>query len=151
MKKQITDKQIKKAVKVLDENDYGKGQAKAQLESITEMVNALLDGETQTAKYGTHDLYEKAQETIQEDALSVEVRSGWHTVHEDVPASDEYRILLCWGGPAVQLIGDLNQDCEPLTARLEYQDWDIPWTEYPLTAEQVETVLTYARCFFFGE
>lgn len=127
-------------------------QAKAQIESITEMVNALLDGEQQTATTGKHDIFEEAEQRIREDALSVLVRSDWHTPGcDDVPASDEYELLICTGGPAVRLTGKLNQHTEPESARLEYQDWGTPWTDYRLTSEEEETVLTYARCFYYGE
>lgn len=97
-----------------------------------------------------------ARQRIEEDALSVEVRSDWY------PASDsstshapaEYRILLCTGGPAVQIVGDLDQYCEPAAAAIQYQDWFTPWTEWrgedvPEDAEEI--LLEYARCFWFGE
>jgi len=99
---------------------------------------------------------ESAEQTIQEDALSVEVRSDWHTPGAN--ASDakpsQYRILLCTGGPAVQIIGDLDQWCRPTSARLQCQDWftpwtDVPWHELPDNAE--DTLLDYAGRFWFGE
>lgn len=90
-------------------------------------------------------------ERICEDALSVEVRSDWHTLGgTEGNTPSEYQILLCWGGPACRIIGDLEY-CEPLTAHIEHQDWGTKWTEYPISGEDEDIVLDYARCFYFGE
>ncbi|MBA7580530.1 hypothetical protein ES708_22422 [subsurface metagenome] len=154
-----------------------KDQAKSQLESIVEMVKRLehvatCDGEdceltdkeilegigfyykegnkaSEEDREAYHD-EEKAREAIQEDPLSVEVRSGWHEPGGDNPA-EEYTILLCTGGPAVRIHGTLDRD-EPESARIEYQDWFTPWEGYHETSsEEDEALLTYARQFYFAE
>lgn len=94
---------------------------------------------------------EEAETRIQEDALSVEVRSGWEDpltffAGEAPPA--EFNILLATGGPAVRIMGELSNG-EPERAWLEVQDWGTPWTRY-YDIEQ-DTLLAYARCFYFGE
>ena len=89
-----------------------------------------------------------AREAILEDALSVEVRSDWHTPR-DFGADTEYCILLSTGGPAVRIVGDLNQWKEPVSATLQVQDWGTPWTDYREADE--DTLLQYANCFYFGE
>jgi hypothetical protein len=118
------------------------------LGSIHEMVAALENG-------GTIDdeavATEQAQERIQESVLSVEVRTSWHTVGNDDDKSTEYNILLTTGGPALRIIGDLDKYCQPENARLEWQDWGTPWTEYRLDAEDDDAVLTFAQQFYFGE
>ena len=91
---------------------------------------------------------DEARDTILEDALSVEVRSGWHTPG-DSSADNEYCILLSTGGPASRIVGDLNQWKEPVSATLQVQDWGTPWTDYR-EADQ-DTLLKYADCFHFGE
>ena len=91
---------------------------------------------------------DEARDTILEDALSVEVRSGWHTPG-DSSADNEYCILLSTGGPASRIVGDLNQWKEPASATLQVQDWGTPWTDYR-EADQ-DTLLKYADCFHFGE
>ncbi len=101
-----------------------------------------------TAAAGEAESREDAETRIQEDALSLEVRSGWVSLGDPLEA-EEFNILLCTGGPAVRIVGELNQYREPHRARLEVQDWFTPWTEY-IGAEQ-EVLLTYARCFYFGE
>lgn len=91
---------------------------------------------------------DEAEQRIQEDALSVEVRSNWHEVGGD-NTPGEFNILLTTGGPAVRIIGDLDESFEPTSARLEVQDWGKPWTTYWRASE--DTLLSYARCFYFGE
>lgn len=88
-----------------------------------------------------------ARERILEDALSLEVRSGWTTLGEELTA-DEYCILLSTGGPAVRIVGGLDRG-EPTSATLEVQDWFTPWTEYAAADESI--LLAYAGCFYFGE
>jgi hypothetical protein len=150
-----------------------KAQGQAQFDSIVEMVQELTitddDDEPDEERRGA------AEQAIHDDALSVEVRSDWytpgghdqtkHNVYVDRPA--EYRILLCTGGPAVQIVGTLSEHSEPETAHLEVQDWFTPWTEirpryrnshnleapdwHEDTEAAKEILLTYARCFWFGE
>jgi hypothetical protein len=92
---------------------------------------------------------EEAEQRIHEDALSVEVRSDWHTVG-DTPdvANGEFVLLLSTGGPASRIRGELSNG-EPDRAWLEVQDWGTPWARY-FDIEQ-DTLLAYARCFYFGE
>ncbi len=115
-------------------------QADAQLESILEMV-AGLNSESDDAQ-------EEARQTIQEDALSVEVRSDWQSLGEELEAA-EFCILLCTGGPAVRITGSLRNG-EPDTAILEHQDWGTPWTARHCDEKESEALLTYARQFYFG-
>jgi hypothetical protein len=89
---------------------------------------------------------EDAAERIQEDALSVEVRSGWVTPGADM-APEDFAILLCTGGPAARIRGELDESGTPYRAWLEVQDWGKPWTQYFPADEGV--LLAYARCFVF--
>jgi len=126
------------------ELERAESQARAQFESIKEMVDALAkaeDADDQNAR-------EDAEQTIHEDPLSVEVRSGWTQPGAEMEAQD-FMILLCTGGPACRIIGELNQYNEPDKARIEYQDWFTPWTEYPLDSDDTEILLRYCRCFYF--
>ena len=123
-------------------------QAKAQLECIRELVAALEEAEADIGDR-TGEERDEARQAIEEDALSVEVRSDWHEIGGDSDPG-EYRILLCTGGPAVRIVGRLNQYSEPESARLEYQDWFTEWQELILSSEDDATLLTYAQCFYFG-
>lgn len=93
---------------------------------------------------------EDAREAIQEDPLSVQVRGAWYSPGEAPGPPEEFEILLSTGGPAVRIIGDLDEHGEPFRARLQVQDWFKPWTEY-FTGVDKAVLLAYARCFYFGE
>ena len=75
------------------ENDRAKDQAKAQFDSIREMVKALRDAQDTNDDGAIDD----ARLAIEEDPLSVQVRSGWHSPGEKAE-SEEFEILLCTGG-----------------------------------------------------
>lgn len=126
------------------EQDHAREQAQAQLESILEMVKALHDAD---------DDDESALERIQEDPLEVATRSGWHAPGINDTSEVEYKILLCTGGPAVRIVGELDEHNQPVSARLEYQDWGTPWTEYAPAgdSENLPKLLEYANVFYWGE
>jgi hypothetical protein len=129
------------------EDNRAEDQARAQLESIINMVVRLRDAEEDDNEETREDVIEE----IQEDPLSVEVRGGWKTLgSEDEEGPAEYMILLCTGGPAVRIVGDLGQYNEPESARIEYQDWFTPWASLPMRREEREYVIEYARQFYFG-
>lgn len=96
-----------------------------------------------------------AREAITESPLSVEVRSGWFVPSErDADTAPlEYKILLTTGGPALRIIGELDQYGEPETARLEWQDWGTQWTTEGIWSAQrnaEQAILTFARQFYYG-
>jgi len=92
---------------------------------------------------------EDAEQRIQEDALSVQVRGDWYSPGDETSSPTEFELLLATGGPAVRIRGELDEHCEPARAWLEVQDWGTPWTRY-FDASQ-DTLLAYVRCFYFGE
>lgn len=89
-----------------------------------------------------------ARARIQEDALSVEVRSDWDIVGGDTTAA-EFRIVLCTGGPHVEIMGELDQYQQPCRAWIQYQDWGTPMAHF-FSIEQ-STLLEYCSQFYFGE
>lgn len=118
-------------------------QAEAQLEHIVELM-AALDSGTQVDG-------QDPEEAIQEKPLSVEVRSGWVSNYQDRMIAAEYNILLCTGGPAVRIIGELNQHEEPESARLEHQDWGTSWTEFFIPRGKArDALLQFAFQFYYG-
>jgi hypothetical protein len=174
-----------------NEENYAEREAKARYESICSMVaalecnydrleelrdeyNALDPEEVHDWPYACElaELEEaagdcadagEARQRIEEDALSVEVRSDWQSPGARLEAT-EFQILLCTGGPAVRIVGQLNEHREPSRAWIEYQDWGTPWTQYcgkwiegtkpgEFGRNEVsqETLLAYCRCFYFGE
>lgn len=164
--------------KTIEEQDHAKDQARSQYESVESMVARLkhaqeCDGEecelsgqeikeglgycaspedeaTQDEREEYHD-EDKAREMIENDPLSVQVRAGqWQNPGAEPERPDEYMILLCTGGPAVRITGELGLHGEPTTARIESQDWFIPWEAY-YREEHEGVLLEYARVFWFGE
>ncbi len=99
----------------------------------------------------TFDDADLLREHLEQWPLSVEVRSDWHCPGAGESGPSEYRILMAWGGPAVQIIGELNEHGEPETARIQGQDWFTPWETYAASdPETLDAVLDFARLFYFG-
>ena len=154
---------------IVTDEDRAEGQAKAQMASIKAMMERLeharecdndedcaltLMAETFIQDEQIEDYHDEdaAAEAIQEDPLSVQVRSAWHTPGDNDPDNGEYEILLCTGGPACRIRGDLGNYNEPETAKLEYQDWGTPWTDYrETTDEEDKLLLAYCQTFYFGD
>lgn len=137
-----------------------KRQGQAQFDSIKEMVRALEKCD------GCSTDHDDAEQTIHEDALSVQVRSGWYapSASQEDREPREYEILLCTGGPACRIVGKLGEHNEPESATIEVQDWFQPWTAIrPIVGysgkgkarvadyDSEPILLAYARCFYFGE
>jgi hypothetical protein len=104
--------------------------------------------ELEEAANGNDDA-EEARERIQEDPLSVHVREDWKNPGEE-STPGEFQILLCTGGPAVRIMGELDDNMQPCRAWIEYQDWGTPWTHASGIIEQ-STLLEYCQQFYFGE
>jgi hypothetical protein len=132
------EKALEDAQKALIDWDTENGD---ELRELTEA--ATIEGEIQKDA-------EAVRERIQESPLSVEVRSGWHTPGGD-NTPEEFNILLSTGGPALRIIGDLDEHGEPTRAYLQYQDWGTPWTDYFPGSGSGEVLLTYCQQFYFGE
>ena len=135
----------------VDTREHARQQAKALLESIVEMMAALErarhDG---PASYEGEELEaDDLEERARELPLSVLVRSGWSAPGGNLIAA-EYEVLLCTGGPAVRIRGELSEYGEPTTASLEAQDWFIPWEPVAVTEEEGEFLLAFVTLFWFG-
>jgi hypothetical protein len=92
---------------------------------------------------------DEARERIQEDALSVEVRSEWHSPG-DASEAGEFRIVLCTGGPHVEIRGELR-DGEPHRAWIAYRDWGTSGEltgQSPAPSIEQDTLLRYCGEFF---
>ena len=91
---------------------------------------------------------EDAQQRIQEDPLSLRVRSGWVSLDEGM-VPEEFELLLGTGGPASRIIGELDNG-KPYNCRLEVQDWFRPWTEYR-QSDHRDILDAYCHEFYFGD
>lgn len=84
---------------------------------------------------------DEALELLEENPLSVRYRSDWESDPADLVPT-EFEILLCTGGPAVRIHGEIGSYGTPSRAWVEYQDWGTPWTELPTYQG---TALEYAQ------
>lgn len=139
------------------ENSHALSNAAGWLSTIVEAVAAMdaLEQGEETAEFDgeTFTDSETVLERIHQMPLSLEVRGGWYTPGDSESTKpDEFRILLTTGGPALQLVGDLDEYGQPSNPRLQWQDWGTPWTNYRDTNEEEDEALqVFVNCFYFGE
>jgi hypothetical protein len=127
-------------LQAMDAADMGEDE-KIELEELVAM--ATVDG----------DLFEDAdavRERIQESPLSVEVRSDWRAPGDDDGDPVEFQILLSTGGPALRIMGELDEHKQPHRAWLEWQDWGTPWTHH-YEDGFAPVLLKFCEQFYFGE
>lgn len=120
-----------------DDAEAWKAENEADAEELAGLENQAGDCESR----------EDAEQRINDDPLSVEVRSSWVTPGEEMTPT-EFCILLGTGGPATRIRGELNDYGEPDRVWLEAQDWGTPWTQYQ--GGDQETLLAYSRQFCFA-
>jgi hypothetical protein len=131
----------------MPEENHAISNAKDWLEEITTLVVKLHDDGL------TDEQREQVRDEIQEGPLSVMVRDGWRSpggIVDSDNSAEEYEILLSTGGPALRIFGKLDRGEPDEWPRLQWQDWGIPWTDYPL-GEEREAVQSYAQQFYFGD
>ena len=130
----------------MNQDDNAYNQARAQMESISDMMRRYREAQ----EIEGYAAMEAVEDEIMNDPLEISVRSLWTPLGMPMEA-DEFRILLCTGGPAVQIVGDLDEHGgiygQP---RLEYQDWFTPWTNCSLTEDQQQDLLAYCQMFNFA-
>ena len=125
---------IRKALSTIDKLDRGKDPRNETAE---------FDGEQLTA--------EDIRDRLMESPLAVEIRRGWCAVgHLECHDEAEYRILLTTGGPALRVVGKL-QNGNPYSAALEYQDWGTPWTAYRVAEHDEKRLVEFASLFYYGD
>ena len=111
-----------------------------------EFLNDEMDWENDPDHENTKDAIE---EMVLEDALEVKVKSDWHQLGEEAELG-EYMILLCTGGPAVRIVGELESD-QPTSAKLQSQDWFTPWVDCPISDTDAEALIWYAERFYWEQ
>lgn len=84
---------------------------------------------------------DEALERLENNPLEIEFRSGWESSRYELTPS-EFSILLCTGGPAVRIRGELDHHGYPSRAWVEYSDWDTLWWEL---GSYQSTALEYAQ------
>jgi len=100
-------------------------------------------------KINDYDAQDQLRESVLNSALSVEFRSGWYSSLDDELVPEEFKILLSWGGPALRIIGELD-NYGPVNPKLQFQDWGTPWTDFEITEDQQDALNWFCNCFYFG-
>ena len=126
---------------------------KGQLENIIELYKldqqAMLEGSGNDER----DLIEEARDM----ALDVCWKSeDWQAVGAELTPT-KGRVLLTTGGPACQVICNLDGD-SPSDPEIQWQDWGMPWTtpsiqrELELDFELADSALEwFINLFYWGE
>lgn len=128
------------------ENNHALSNCRSQLESIKELYRNYQEAESKD----DYEAQDKLREQAQEEALSVEFRSGWtHDLNDMKP--EQFKILLSTGGPACQIIGKLDHYNQPTDIEIQYQDWGTPWTTLYSRGETYDVLEWFCNCFYFGE
>ena len=98
-----------------------------------------------------YDQQDELRESVSNSALSVEFRSGWYSSPESITdlRPEEFKILLSWGGPALRVIGEIEENYA-VNPKLQYQDWGTAWTDLKITEDQQESLNWFCNCFYFG-
>ena len=123
--------------------------ARGQLESIKELYRNYKQAESDEDYTREDEIREQAQD----EALSVEFRSGWTSNPEEMKP-EEFKILLSWGGPACQIIGKIDYGSyEPIDIEIQYQDWGTPWTTLEISYhhDDYQALEWFCNCLYFWE
>lgn len=93
------------------------------------------------------------EDHLREAPLTVEIREGWRCPGDNASLlPTEFCILLSTGGPALRVMGELDQWAEPSRCWLEHQDWGTPWTRYfSRSADRSTALRWFASLFHYGE
>jgi len=126
--------------------------AEAHLKSIVELYRHFLDN--------GQELNGDLEEELDSIPLSIDIRStqwqsfdNWASCTKQMEP-DQGRILLSTGGPACQIICDLEDGCfNGETLEIQSQDWFKPWTNLESTNSidyKKQALEWFVNRFFFG-
>jgi hypothetical protein len=117
---------------------------------VAEVVRIELAISTNPKPFSDINSPDEAEDQLREDALEVQVRTDWHDSGDTENQSpSEFYILLCTGGPAVRIMGELDEYGQPSRAWLEYQDWSTPWTHMYIKGSN-DVLCQYASYYLGG-
>lgn len=140
----------------MDKENHAIENAKCWMLTIVEFYHGFqaLDSREKDVVEIDDELYdsvEKIRERINELPLSVQVREDWHDVGDKGEVA-EFNVLLSTGGPALRIVGDLDQNNCPADPKLQWQDWGTPWTDYDSDLEDSADALQwFVEQFYYGE
>ena len=144
-------------------DDHGLNNAKGHFASILEYYDAYLDASIEKDDQPDNwEAIEKIEESVRQEALGLAWRCAeWQEVGDTDFKPDQGVITLTCGGPALQLLVDLDRG-EPCNPKLQYQDWFTPWTDLTFGSyegndvvidhDKAEAALRwFASQFYWGE
>lgn len=125
----------------------GEEQCRYALDNIKTLMQAF----NAAVRAEDDDAEDTARQAIYEYPLSVEVRdTSWYQISSDVEyAPDEFRILLVFGGPLVQIRGETDVTGAMRAIYLQWQDWGTELTNYPLDPLDLEYLRAFVEMFSF--
>ena len=128
-------------------NDKAKEQAKIQIDGIVELIGKLVNLTSDETETQMDDL----RAEIYGSVLSIRVRTDWHTLGDPEDYRPiEFELLLCTGGPAVKICGDLDQNYRPSDPEVWYQDWYTLWELYTgITPIEQQSLKLFCEEFCF--
>ena len=136
-------------MKTTTKENHALNNAIGHIESMVE--NFKKDQQLQESN--DYNQQDELRESVLNSALSVEFRSGWYSSLDEETKPEEFKILLSWGGPALRIIGELD-DYGPVNPKLQFQDWGTPWTDlndiWELNQNQQDALNWFCNCFYFG-
>ena len=89
---------------------------------------------------GEFDNQDEALKAIHNNALSVEYRSGWESDRSDMTPA-EVRVVLCTGGPHVEIVADISQGGVS-RPRILYRGWGVAGELYDFNTDVVQAYIT---------
>ena len=95
---------------------------------------------------------------IQQEAIDMALDVCWKSDDwQAVGAKEGFtpskgRVLLSWGGPACQVVCDL-EDYYPTLPEIQWQDWGTPWTSHTVDFRSIEHAALewFINLFYWGE
>ena len=134
------------------EKNHAIANAKAHLESIVKLYQGYI--------FLGHELTDEMEEELDSIPLSIEVRSTEWQTFDNYASCDKQmepnqgRILLTTGGPACQIICDLEDGCfNGETLEIQFQDWFQPWQnleDINSIDYKKQALEWFVKRFFFG-
>ena len=112
-------------------SDHALANCKGQLENIIDLYKRFNFDETDD------QAREEVEELARDEALDVCWKSDeWQAVgaYDGHLFPTKGRVLLSWGGPACQVVCDLDGDVAS-NPEIQWQDWGTPWTTPSIKCE----------------
>jgi len=136
-------------MKTTTKENHALNNAIGHIESMVEDFKK----DQQLQESNDYNQQDELRESVLNSALSVEFRTGWYSSLDEETKPEEFKILLSWGGPALRIIGELD-DYGPVNPKLQFQDWGTPWTDlndiWELNQNQQDALNWFCNCFYFG-